>query len=477
MPQRGGSSQYLEQIFYCFIDTLSAVIRADPSRSSLYLLHGALHRIALACGEHHADVIVVVAKGHGLLPPDSKVLLQKPECVSLVHGGVHEIHPFLTRHAGLHLILPGRDKGALTQTADTSLPVDSHLDDLRVLAQHVLNAPEGIVIAIGDQVDEFLIITLHKTSPGRGGYGLAAAVVGPQHGENPLDMLPLHGRDGDILPLIADMGPVLNGQPCPMYQAVAVKAGDQLRLGAAKTGCHSYLAFAGGLDVPQVMGSRATALQNQVGGYQGRKLAKGDQVGFRAPNTALAAPRIAPVPAPAGKEVTIRVILGPQDDMFTKEGINAFLSQPYTVSKDFDRMGCRLEGAVIQHKTDGNIISDGMVTGAIQVPTSGQPIIMLAERQTVGGYTKIATVISADLPLVGQRKTGDVIRFQAVTVEEAHRLWREFTQELEDLKGQLDRPQTVQSQPAQSQAAQPVGITYKVTVNGRTHQVQVVKHS
>ena len=275
----------------------------------------------------------------------------------------------------------------------------------------------------------------------------------------------------------ADMVPVLNGQPCPMYQAVAVKAGDQLRLGAAKTGCRSYLAFAGGLDVPQVMGSRATALQNQVGGYQGRKLAKGDQVGFRAPNTALAAPRIAPVPAPTGKEVTIRVILGPQDDMFTKEGINAFLSQPYTVSKDFDRMGCRLEGAVIQHKTDGNIISDGMVTGAIQVPTSGQPIIMLAERQTVGGYTKIATVISADLPLVGQRKTGDVIRFQAVTVEEAHRLWREFTQELEDLKGQLDRPQTVQSQPAQSQAAQPVGITYKVTVNGRTHQVQVVKHS
>ena len=85
------------------------------------------------------------------------------------------------------------------------------------------------------------------------------------------------------------------------------------------------------------------------------------------------------IPAPAGKEVTIRVILGPQDDMFTKEGLDTFLSQPYAVSKDFDRMGCRLEGPVIQHKADGNIISDGMVTGAIQVPTSGQPIIMLAE--------------------------------------------------------------------------------------------------
>ncbi len=268
----------------------------------------------------------------------------------------------------------------------------------------------------------------------------------------------------------ADMSPVLNGRPCPMYQAVAVKAGDQLRLGAAKTGCRTYLAFAGGLDVPQVMGSRATALQNRVGGYQGRKLAKGDQIGFRAPDPALTLPRTAPVPAPAGREVTIRVILGPQDDLFTQEGIQTFLSQPYTVSKDFDRMGCRLEGAVITHKTDGNIISDGMVTGAIQVPTSGQPIIMLAERQTVGGYTKIATVISADLPLVGQCKTGDVIRFQKVSIEEAHRLWRTFNRELENLKTRLDQPRP-------PQPVQPAGTTYRVTVNGRSYQVQVLRHT
>ncbi len=162
--------------------------------------------------------------------------------------------------------------------------------------------------------------------------------------------------------------------------------------------------------------------------------------------------------------------------MFTKEGIDTFLSQPYTVSKDFDRMGCRLEGAQIAHKTDGNIISDGMVSGAIQVPTSGQPIIMLAERQTTGGYTKIATVISADLPLAGQRKTGDVIRFQAVTVEEAHKLWKAFHQELEDLKAQLDRPRP-QLMVQQPQPIPSAGITYKVTVNGRSYQVQVVKHT
>ena len=300
----------------------------------------------------------------------------------------------------------------------------------------------------------------------------ANILVGNPEGESALEATvlgPTLRFDQDNVTAVtgADMAPALNGQPCPMYQAVAVKAGDRLALGAAKTGCRAYIAFAGGLDIPQVMGSRATALQNKVGGYQGRKLAKGDSLGFRVPNPALPLPRTAPVPAPAGREVTIRVILGPQDDMFTKEGVDTFLSQPYTVSKDFDRMGCRLEGAQIAHKTDGNIISDGMVTGAIQVPTSGQPIIMLAERQTVGGYTKIATVISADLPLVGQRKTGDIIRFRAVSVEEAHRAWREFSQELEDLKARLSQPQP----------PQPAGTTYKVTVNGRSYQVQVVKHT
>lgn len=287
---------------------------------------------------------------------------------------------------------------------------------------------------------------------------LEATVLGPALRFDQENVIALTG---------ADMQPVLNGRPCPMYQAVAVRAGDLLKLGAARTGCRTYIAFAGGLDVPLVMGSRATALQNRVGGFQGRKLAKGDAVGFRAPNPALPLPRTAPIPVHGGHEVTIRVVLGPQDDAFTREGMETFLGRPYTVSKDFDRMGCRLEGPVIEHKTDGNIISDGMVTGAIQVPTAGQPIIMLAERQTVGGYTKIATVISADLPLVGQCKTGDTIRFQAVSMEEAHRAWREANRELEELKARLDQPRP----------AQPAGTAYKVTVNGRIYEVQVVKHT
>lgn len=297
-------------------------------------------------------------------------------------------------------------------------------------------------------------------------------LVGNPWGESALEATVLgpalrFDQDAVIAVTGADMEPKLNGAPCPMYRAVAVRRGDRLQLGAAKHGCRAYIAFAGGLDVPQVMGSRATALQNRVGGYQGRKLEKGDRVALRAPQAPLGdlSARAAPVPKAQEREVTVRVILGPQNDAFTQEGLDTFLRQPYTVSKDFDRMGCRLEGPVIAHKTDGNIISDGMATGAIQVPTSGQPIIMLAERQTVGGYTKIATVISVDLPVVGQCKTGDILRFQAVTVAEAHRLLKERNRELRDLQERVGRP----SAPNTCSA-------YRVTVNGRVYHVSVTRN-
>lgn len=298
-------------------------------------------------------------------------------------------------------------------------------------------------------------------------------LVGNPWGESALEATVLgpalrFDQDAVIAVTGADMAPKLNGAPCPMYRAVAVRRGDLLQLGAAKAGCRAYIAFSGGLDVPRVMGSRATALQNQVGGYQGRKLAKGDRIALRAPQTPLGdlSGRAAPVPKAQEREVTVRVILGPQDDAFTQEGLNTFLQQPYAVSKDFDRMGCRLEGPEIAHKTDGNIISDGMATGAIQVPTSGQPIIMLAERQTVGGYTKIATVISADLPVVGQCKTGDILRFQAVTVAQAHRLLKEQDRELRDLQARMDRP-----------AAPKTGSAYRVTVNGTVYHVSVTRNN
>lgn len=261
----------------------------------------------------------------------------------------------------------------------------------------------------------------------------------------------------------ADMSPLLNGAPCPMNRALAIRAGDVLKLQPAKNGCRAYIAFAGGLDVPLVMGSRATGIQNKIGGLNGRRLAKGDEINFRAPSASLEnmPARVSGHALRTGRENVLRVIMGPQDDRFTDEGLRTFLGEPYKVTNDCDRMGCRLEGPAIQHKTDGNIISDGIATGAIQVPTSGQPIIMMAERQTVGGYTKIAAVISADLPVIAQCRPGDVVRFRAVSLAEAHRLRREGRKKLEDLAARI-----------KGRAAGPAR-RYCVTVGGRRYEVSV----
>ena len=218
-----------------------------------------------------------------------------------------------------------------------------------------------------------------------------------------------------------DLSPTLDSQPVPAYAALAVKAGQTLRFGAPKAGCRAYIAFAGGLDIPLVMGSRSTYMKAAIGGFEGRKLQKGDVLGLRAPVAGYAnlhqraiAPEFVPRPV-----YTLRVVLGPQDDAFTPEGVATFLGSEYTVTNEFDRMGCRMDGPAIQHKNGGDIISDGIAFGAIQVPGSGKPILMGADRQTTGGYTKIATVISADFRLLAQLKAGDKVRFEAVSVQAA----------------------------------------------------------
>ena len=217
-----------------------------------------------------------------------------------------------------------------------------------------------------------------------------------------------------------DLGPTLDGQPIPGYRALAVRAGQVLGFTAPKTGCRAFIAFSGGLDIPLAMGSRSTDLKAKLGGLQGRKLEKGDAIGFRAPVEALPRmedralrPEFAPQPV-----YTLRVVLGPQDDAFTQDGLRTFLTGAYTVTPEFDRMGCRLSGPAIQHRQTADIISDGIAFGAVQVPSSGAPIIMLADRQTTGGYTKIANVITADFRILAQLKAGDKVRFAEVSVEE-----------------------------------------------------------
>lgn len=259
----------------------------------------------------------------------------------------------------------------------------------------------------------------------RRSYALANLLVGNAEGEAALECTLVGPRLRFLGPTAVavcggDLAPRLNGEMLPLCRCVEVRAGDELSFGPCRSGCRAYVAFAGGLDAMPVMGSRSTYTRAAFGGVEGRPLRAGDRLGFRLPYVRPAAPEersAEPEAYPA--EALLRVVLGPQQDRFSPEGIETFLSSPYAVTAEWDRMGCRLCGPAIRHRTDANILSDGIPPGAVQVPDSGQPIVMLADRQTLGGYAKIAAVISADLPLAAQAKAGDVLRFRAVSPEEA----------------------------------------------------------
>lgn len=221
----------------------------------------------------------------------------------------------------------------------------------------------------------------------------------------------------------APMGFTVNGQEAPSWTAVGVRPGDVLWFQMASAGCRAYLAVAGGIDVPLALGSRSTYLRGRLGGLGGRALQKGDllPVGSPAPGSGREGRTVREALRPAyPAERECRVILGPQDDRFTAEGIRAFLEGPYDVTPQADRMGYRLKGPVITHARGHDIVSDGIPLGGIQVPGEGQPIVLLVDRQTTGGYTKIATVIGVDIGAIGQTRPGQRIRFRRVTLEEAH---------------------------------------------------------
>jgi len=229
----------------------------------------------------------------------------------------------------------------------------------------------------------------------------------------------------------ADMPVTVNGQEAPGWATIAVKSGDVVKLGAARTGVRSYVGFAGGLDVPLVLGSRATYLRGRIGGLQGRALRKGDELAIL-PSGSVNPRRVArrDIPDYTG-EPTVRAVLGPQADRFTDEGLRALFGGRYEVLPQSDRMGSRLRGPRIEHARGHDIISDGIALGSIQVPGDGQPIVLLVDRQSTGGYTKAATICSSDIWRVGQARPGQWLRFQWIEVEEAHRLLRESDTALE----------------------------------------------
>lgn len=214
----------------------------------------------------------------------------------------------------------------------------------------------------------------------------------------------------------------LNGTKIELWQSYLVNRGDILKMGICRSGLRNYLAFAGGIDVPIIMNSKSTNLKAKVGGFNGRKLMTGDvlSVGVGSLEAPLTLNKHY-IPT-YSKDIKVGVILGQQDDHFTEAGIKTFLNENYTVTQESDRMGIRLSsvsGATIEHKNGADIISDGITFGAIQVPGSGQPIVMMADRQTTGGYTKIGNVISSDLAKLAQATPGTKVKFVEYTLEQA----------------------------------------------------------
>jgi antagonist of KipI len=218
----------------------------------------------------------------------------------------------------------------------------------------------------------------------------------------------------------AEMTVTLDNAEAPRWRAFRVKAGDVLKMGSARSGVRAYLAISGGVETPPALGSRATYLRGQLGGLHGRALRKGDRLplGVSA-GTRLGVARGGRIPDYAS-EPEIRVILGPQDDRFSAAGIAAFLGGPYEMLPQSDRMGARLRGPFVEHTRGHDIVSDGIPLGGIQVVGDGQPIVLLVDRQSTGGYTKIATVCSFDVGRIGQLKPGQRLRFRRISVAEAH---------------------------------------------------------
>jgi antagonist of KipI len=272
-------------------------------------------------------------------------------------------------------------------------------------------------------------------------YALQAAnrLVGNPDGAAAIEFAfqgPAMVTEGDYLAAICGGGfyPVVDGRTLPGWTAIYLRAGQTLAVGSREPGCWGYVAIGGGLDAPDVLGSASTYLRGGFGGLDGRALRAGDWLYPREAGRVrveLAGRRLDPQAQPvAAQEVIVRVVPGPQSDWFDPHGLEVFTGSTYRVGANSDRMGYRLEGEMIPRRK-GDLLSEGMVFGAVQVPPDGKPIVMMADRPATGGYPKIATVIRADVPRLAQLRPGEGrANFQVVTVAQAQMAYRELVSKM-----------------------------------------------
>ena len=257
----------------------------------------------------------------------------------------------------------------------------------------------------------------HRLANALVGNGRAAALlevtlIGPELEFEDERLVAVAGADYDLS---------LDGRQVPSHAPFIVSAGSRLRFGARRLGARAYLAVSGGINVPPTLGSRATHLVSGMGGVAGRALIAGDRLplgtSLLSQGTALAPQE--PIVALPDRHATVRVLPGPQLDYFTADALDLLQSAPYTVARNSDRMGFRLAGVKLTHRRGADIISDATALGVLQIPASGEPILLMADRQTTGGYPKIATVITADLPEAAQLAPGDWVEFELCTRADA----------------------------------------------------------
>ncbi|WP_191561517.1 biotin-dependent carboxyltransferase family protein [Metabacillus idriensis] len=247
-----------------------------------------------------------------------------------------------------------------------------------------------------------------------------------------------------------DMSPVLNDQPIRMRRPIIVKKGSILTFSSAKLGCRAYVAVAGGFDVPEVMGSKSTYLRAGIGGFNGRALKNGDILSIGEMSLQAKKQLEAYNPSLSLSEIDwsvsseffpfqqqerhIRVIKGRQFDDFSEESKANFFSERFEITPQSDRMGYRMKGPVLKLDKEQEMISEAVSFGTIQVPSEGNPIVLLADRQTTGGYPKIAQIASIDLPFISQLKPGESVQFIEISLDEAQQLYLNREKKIQQLK-------------------------------------------
>jgi biotin-dependent carboxylase-like uncharacterized protein len=225
-----------------------------------------------------------------------------------------------------------------------------------------------------------------------------------------------------------------SGRRYPSLRTIVAKRNEVIRIGAFADSAVLYIAVEGGLAIDPVLGSASTYIRGGFGGWQGRALAVGDCIPVRQSAAAAGGERQL-----NGLDLRpperYRAMLGPQDELFSAPAVAALFASEYVIEPDSNRMGLRLAGPRLGHVRGFDIVSDGIAPGSIQVPGNGQPIVLMADRQTTGGYPKIATVVSADLPALGRARIGTRIRFERITIEEAHALRRRHVADIDRIAG------------------------------------------